>query len=274
MNVENTESHRKRSDDLKSNVSPQQVRGKEPWSNFSDEQLNYFKFALIVINEFSKALRKMFRTMWDRTFGNRLGFKPWDDSLEVRNLFLIAEGGRTIVPTHLSYEEWSVVSLVHATIFARSFAIPDSRGHHRTLAELYIKPRRLPPNKFHTSVISPSGCDLESSVLAIDQLRLLKNYFSHSLRAEIDKVTFDHLVQLAKEAFIALGIATAQIDAIALIAFDSPSLVVCEVEDGIKQDIGANVNFLEGFSSSLEESGEIIETLRPEHDQTSKAATC
>ena len=272
MNVENTESHRKRSDDLKSNVSPQQVRGKEPWSNFSDEQLNYFKFALIVINEFSKALRKMFRTMWDRTFGNRLGFKPWDDSLEVRNLFLIAEGGRTIVPTHLSYEEWSVVSLVHATIFARSFAMPDSRGHHRTLAELYMKPRRLPPNKFHTSVISPSGCDLESSVLAIDQLRLLRNYFSHSLRAEIDKVTFDHLVQLAKEAFIALGIATAQIDAIALIAFDSPSL--CEVEDGIKQDIGANVNFLEGFSSSLEESEEIMEAWRSEHDQTSKAATC
>ena len=274
MNVENTESHRKRSDDLKFSVSPQQVRGKEPWSNFSDEQLNYFKFALIVKNHFHKALCQTFRTMWDNTFGNIIGFKPWDDSLEVRNLFLKAEGGKTRVPTHLSYEEWEFSTLLHATIYARSFARPDSRGHHRNLSFLYVRPRLPLPNKFHTSVMSPVGCDLESSVLAIDQLRMLRNYFSHSLRAEIDKVIFDHLVQLAKEAFIALGIATAQIDAIALIAFDSPSLVLCEVEDGIKQDIAANVNFLEGFSSSLEESEEIIEAMRQENDQTSKTATC
>ena len=118
MNVENTESHRKRSDDLKSSVSPQQVRGKEPWSNFSDEQLNYFKFALIVMNEFSKALRKMFRTMWDRTFGYIIGFKPWDDSLEVRNLFLMAEGGHTKVPTTCHMKSgpsspWSTPSSSH-----------------------------------------------------------------------------------------------------------------------------------------------------------------
>lgn len=274
MNVENTESHRKRSDDLKSSVSPQQVRGKEPWSNFSDEQLNYFKFALIVKNPFHKALRQTFRTMWDNTFGSIIGFKPWDDSLEVRNLFLMAEGGGTRVPTHLSYEEWEFSTLLHATIYARSFSMPDSRGHHRTLSDLYVKPCRLRLDEFHTSVISPVGCDLESLALAIDQLRRLRNFLFNSFRAKIDKVTFDHLVQLAKEAFIALGIATAQIDAIALIAFDSPSLVLCEVEDGIKQDIGANVNFLEGFSSSLEESEEIIEALRQEHDQTSKTSTC
>ena len=274
MNVENTESHRKRSDDLKSSVSPQQVRGKEPWSNFSDEQLNYFKFALIVKNPFHKALRQTFRTMWDNTFGNVVGFKPWDDSLEVRNMFLMAEDGQTRVPTHLSYEEWGFSTLLYATNYARSFAMPDSRGDLRTLSELYVRPRKLPPYKFHTSVMSPVGCDLESLALVIDQLRLLRNYFSHLSRAEIDKVTFDHFVQLAKETFIALGIATAQIDAIALIAFDSPSLVVCEVEDVIKQDIGANVNFLEGFSSSLEESEEIIEALRQGYDQTSKTATC
>ena len=275
MNVENTESHSKRSDDLKSSVSPQQVRGKEPRSNFSDEQLNYFKFALIVKNPFHKALRQTFRTMWDNTFGSLIGFKPWDDSLEVRNMFRMAEGGQTRVPKRLSYEEWEFSALLRATIYARAFSMPDNRGHHRTLFDLYVKPRGLRLDEFHSSVISPVGCDLESLALAIDQLRRLRNNFLfNSLRAEIDKVTFDHLVQLAKEAFIALGIATAQIDAIASIAFDSPSLVLCEVEDGIKQDIGANINFLEGFSSSLEESEEIIEALRQEYDQTSKTATC
>jgi len=108
---------------------------------FKDEQLNYFKFAAIVLNEFPKALRQTFRLMWDKTFGHRLGFQPWDDSIAVRKLFVGEEGGRTKVPTKLSYEEWDCTVLFQATIYARSFTLLDSTGHRKTLSDLYVKPR-------------------------------------------------------------------------------------------------------------------------------------
>ncbi|KAJ7384653.1 hypothetical protein OS493_020232 [Desmophyllum pertusum] len=64
-----------------------------------------------------------------------LVFQPWDDSIAVRNLFLSTEGGKTKVPTHLSYDEWDCTALFQATIYARSFALPDSKGHQRTLGD-------------------------------------------------------------------------------------------------------------------------------------------
>ena len=47
---------------------------------FSDEQLNFFKFSSLVLNEFPKALRQTFKTMWDNTYGHLPGFHLWDDS--------------------------------------------------------------------------------------------------------------------------------------------------------------------------------------------------
>ena len=199
--------------------------------------------------------------MWDNKFGNMTGFKPWDDSPDVRKLFLKAEGGKTRVPTHLSYEEWDFVALIQATIHARSFTGPDSKGQRR----------KLPHGKFHASVVSPVGYDLESSLHAIHQLRLLRNLFWHPLRVEIDKETFDHYVQQAKEAFIALGIATAQIDAIVSTPLDLPPPVLSEVEDGIRQEILVDAMCLEGFKQKLKKK---IEDFQQEHDKRSKAATC
>ena len=243
----------------------QKVREKERRSNLSDKQLNYFKFAQIVTTEFPRALRQTFRTMWDNKFGNMTGFKPWDDSPDVRKLFLKAEGGKTRVPTHLSYEEWDFLSLIHATIHARSFTGPYSKG----------QPLKLPHDKFLASVVSPVGYDLESSLHAIHQLRLLRNLFCHSLKAEIDKETFDHYVQQTKEAFIALGIATDKIDAIALKESDSPPPVPCEVEDGIRQEVVTDVKYLEGFRGNKSEEiitmlKQKIEDLQQEHRQTIK----
>ena len=106
---------------------------------FRDEQLNYFKFASIVLNEFPKALRQTFKSMWDNNFAHRPGYQLWDDSTAVRNLFLATEGGKTKVPTHLAYEEWDCTALFQATIYAKSFALPDSTGHQKTLSELYVK---------------------------------------------------------------------------------------------------------------------------------------
>ncbi|XP_020629457.1 uncharacterized protein LOC110066565 [Orbicella faveolata] len=221
---------------------------------FQDEQLNYFKFASIVLNEFPKALRHTFRSMWDNTFGHLRGFQPWDDSTAVRNLFLTRESGKTKVPTNLSYEEWDCTALFQATIYARSFALPDRKGHHRTLSDLYVKPHKLAHGIFHASVMSPGGNRAETFALAIDQLRLLRNSLCHSTSSEIVKATFDQYVQLSKDAFKALGIKVHPIDVIGgLTESDFPTKEVRKLEQAMKQETQAYIKFLEGVGSDIDE---------------------
>ena len=221
---------------------------------FQDEQLNYFKFASVVLNEFPKALRHTFRSMWDNTFGHLPGFKPWDDSIAVRNLFLTTEGGTTKVPTNSSYEEWDCTALFQATIYARSFALRDSKGHHKTLRDLYVKPHKLADGKFHASVMSPGGNRAETFALAIDQLRLLRNFLCHSTSSEVDKPIFDQYVQLSKDAFKALGIKVDPIDVIGgLTELDFPTKEVRKLEQTMKQETRAYIIFLEGVSSDIDE---------------------
>ena len=178
---------------------------------YSDDQVNFFKFTAIVTNDIPKALRQTFRLMWDRKFG---AVQHWNDSDAVRTLFGAIEGGTTKVPTDKSYEEWDCTALFQATIFAQSFALPDSTGHYKTLSDLYVKPLGLPRGDFHSSVTSSSGDDNETVALAIDQLRLLRNSLSHPTKGEMSKETFDQSLQLVKDAFKALGLKTDQIDAI------------------------------------------------------------
>lgn len=209
---------------------------------YRDEQLNYFKFATIVLDEFPKALRQTFKSMWDINFG----YHPWDDSITVRNLFLTTEGGTTRVPTHHSYDEWDCTALFQATIYARSFALPDSSGIYRTLSDLYVKPRRLPHSSFHPSVKSPGGNNAETYALAIDQLRLLRNSMSHSHVSEIKKVTFDQYVQLAKDAFKALGVNINSVDAVGgLTESDFPTRRVRQLEEDIRMELQAGNKFLQ-----------------------------
>jgi len=221
---------------------------------FKDEHLNYFKFASIVLNEFPEALRQTFRSMWDTTIGHRPGFQPWDDSIVVRNLFLSSEGGKTKVPTDISYEKWDCTALFQATIYARSFALPDSKGHCQTLSDLYVKSRKLAHGKFHVSVLSVDGNEAETFALAIDQLRLLRNSICHSTSSEIVKATFDQYVQHAKDAFLALGVKADPIDFIGgLTESDFPTHEVRKLEQAMKQETRAYVNCLEGISSDIEE---------------------
>ena len=228
---------------------------------FQDEQLNYFKFASIVLNEFPKALRQTFRSMWDSNFGHLPGFQPWDDSIVVRNMLLATEGNATKVPTNLSYDEWDCTALFQATIYARSFALPDSKGHHRTLSDLYVRPHKLPLGSFHASVVSPGGNKAETFALAIDQLRLLRNSLCHSSSSKIDKPTFDQYVQYAKDAFKALGVKTDPIDVIGgLTESDFPTKEVRKLEQGTKEETLAYVKFLEG--QVLEGMGSDIEEIK------------
>lgn len=178
---------------------------------YRDDQLNFFKFNAILSDNIPKALRETFRLMWDRKFGPG---QLWDDSEAVRRSLATMEGGTTKIPTHQSYEEWDCTALFQATIFAQSFALPDSTGHYKTLSDLYVKPLRLPRGRFHASVVSSGGDYYETVALAIDQLRLLRNSLFHQAKGEMSKGTFSQYLQLVKDAFKALGLKTDEIDSI------------------------------------------------------------
>ena len=219
---------------------------------FSDEQLYFFKFASLVLNEFPKALRQTFKTMWDITHGHHPSFQLWDDSTTVRNMFAATEGGKTKVPVLHSYNEWDCTNLFQATIFARSFASITSTGSYTTLSDLYVKPRPVSYGSFHACVVSPGGNMAETFALAIDQLRLLRNSLCHSTSSEMDKATFDQRVNYARVAFQALGVPTAPIDALgSLTESDFPTNEVRQLEKRIKEESLEYIKFLEEMSSDV-----------------------
>lgn len=212
---------------------------------FSEEQLNFFKFASIVLDEFSKALREIFVTMWDTKIAPLPTYQTWDDSAAVRSMLLISEGGKTEIPTNKSLQEWDCTALFKATIYAQTFAITDSKGHKKTLSELYLKKKKLAPGSFHPSVNSPSGDSNETLALAIDQLRLLRNKLCHSKDSGIKKTTFDQYVQLTKDAFIAANVSPASVDAIgSLTESDFPTNKVNELKECI-HELQASNRFLQ-----------------------------
>ena len=215
---------------------------------YQDEDLNYFKFSSLVLKEFPKALRQTFKTMWDNTHGRHPGFQEWDDSSTVRKLFATAEGGRTKVPVHQSYHEWDCTALFQATIYSRVFAVP-----HGTLNDVYVKPRGLSHGHFHPSVVSTTGNNEETQALAIDQLRLLRNSLCHSTSSKITKVTFDQYVKHAKDAFQALNVSTAPIDAVgSLLESDFPINEVRRLEQAIKEEYKSYIRFLESVKEKME----------------------
>ena len=171
-------------------------------ATFALEQLNFFKFSSVVLDEFPLVLRHVFVHLWDNQVAPTPGFQKWDDSPVVRNMFLSKEGGRTkYVPTSKSFYEWDCTALFEATLYAQSFAMPDKSGVLTTLDKLYVKPRRLPSGTFHPVISSPSGNQTETFALSLDQLRLLRNTLFHQTSTQkIDKKTFDHYIQLAKDA--------------------------------------------------------------------------
>ena len=223
---------------------------------YRDEDLNFFKFASLVLNEFPNALRQTFKTMWDNTYGHRPGFQLWDDSTAVRNLFSSTQGGRTRVPIHRSYLEWDCTALFQATIYSRTFAV-----HHGTLNDVYVMPRGLSHGHFHPSVVSTTGNNAETWALAIDQLRLLRNSVCHSTSSEITKVTFDQQVKHAKDAFQALGVSTAPIDAVgSLLESDFPTSKVRKLEQAINEENKSYIKFLEGVNSDIAELKKKVES--------------
>ena len=214
-------------------------------ATFSLEQLNFFKFSSVVLDEFPIALRQVFVHMWDNQVAPTPGFQKWDDSPLVRNMFLSKEGGRTkYVPTGKSFYEWDCTALFEATLYAQSFAIPDGSGGLSTLNKLYVKPRHLLSGTFHP-VISIPGNEAETFALALDQLRLLRNALCHQTSTQkIDKTTFDYYIKLAREAFVALKQDTTRIDEIGKLGEeDFPTARLQKLEEDLKKEKDIDVKF-------------------------------
>ena len=215
-------------------------------ATFSLEQLNFFKFSSVVLDEFPLVLRHVFVKMWDNQVAPTPGFQKWDDSPLVRNMFLNKEGGKTkYVPTDKSYHEWDCSALFEATLYAQSFAMPDGSGRSASLDKLYVKPRRLPFGIFHPVVLSHSGNQAETFALSLDQLRLLRNTLCHQTSTQkIDKKTFAHYVQLARDAFAALGQDTTSIDEIGKLDEDDfPTSRLQKLEEDLKREKDAAIKF-------------------------------
>jgi predicted nucleic acid-binding Zn-ribbon protein len=138
----------------------------------------------------------------------------WDDSPLVRNILHNNEAPNTKIPTNNSFKEWDCTALFQATLYARTFALPDSTGKKKTLGEIYLKGRKPAPAPFHSAVSSSSGDANETIALAIDQLRLLRNTLCHTSSPQINKVTFDDYVKHAKDAFTALNFSTTSLERI------------------------------------------------------------
>ena len=215
-------------------------------ATFSLEQLNFFKFSSVVLDEFPFVLRHVFVNMWDNQVAPTPGFQKWDDSPLVRNMFLNKEGGKTkYVPTDKSYDEWDCTALFEATLYAQSFAMPDGSGRPATLDKLYVKPRRLPTGTFHPVISSPSRNQAETFALSLDQLRLLRNTLCHQTSTQkIDKTTLAHYVQLARDAFAALGQDTTRIDEIGKLDEDDfPTSRLQKLEEDLKREKDAAIKF-------------------------------
>ena len=205
-----------------------------PFKPYSNAELNFFKFASIIFDTLPEALRSVFVDQWNKRIATLPGpdHYIWNDSDEIRNTFLKKEGPKCSIPTSISYKEWDCTALFQATLYAKTFALPDGKGNDKTLGELYLKNRKPVPGPFYSPVISSSGDPNETITLAIDQFRLLRNTLCHSSNLAIDKATFDDYVKHAKEALTALNLSTASLEDIGNLAeSDFPTAKVEELKD-------------------------------------------
>ena len=199
---------------------------------YSDEELNYFKFGSIVLKEFPDALRSIFVDMCDTRVAP--SSTVWDDSPLVRNILHNNEAPNTKIPTNNSFKDWDCTALFQATLYARTFALPDSTGNIKTLGEMYLKGRIPAPAPFHSAVRSSSGDANETIALAIDQLRLLRNTLCHTTNPRMNKVTFDDYVKHAKDVFTALNFSATSLERIGnMKESDFPTKEVQQLKEGI-----------------------------------------
>lgn len=169
---------------------------------FSNDRLNFFKFCIVVLDKFPLALQQVFVLLWNNSEGRSL--PKWDDTDEVRNIFLKEEDWETNVPTRYSIKEWNSAVLFEATLYAKMFGKIDGNGRRRTLKQLYVK-REPSRGAFHPRIGKGFRSQSETFALALDQLRLLRNALCYLTKEqEVDNERLDMYLGRAKEAFAAL----------------------------------------------------------------------
>ncbi|XP_028397079.1 uncharacterized protein LOC114520930 [Dendronephthya gigantea] len=224
--------------------------------SFLKEELNFFQFASIVFDEFPKMLRSTFVLLWDSKIAPLPGYQVWDDTPAVRTLLLTLEGGTTPIPTNKSIEDWDCTALFQANIYSKTFAISTTTTI-KTLHDQFIKGKK--PNPFHASLTSPTGNQDETITLAIDQIRLLRNNLCHLPKSSITKSDFDDYVELAKDAFVATGFSTDQVNYIgSLKEGHFPTERVNELNRKISFVVLENQKFLKGTLKTLSDGHESI----------------
>ena len=248
---------------------------KTSFKAYSNEELNFFKFASIVLNEFPGALRQIFVDMWDKRVAPHHSNQVWDDSVGVHNLLLNIEGPKTKIPKNSSFQDWDCTALFQATLYAKTFALPDSKGNMKTLGEFYLRNLKLLPGQFHSHVTSPSGDPNETIALAIDQLRLLRNTLCHSSSPCVVKVTFDDYVKYAIEGITAVNVTTKSIETIGNVAESNfPTTQFEKLEERIKKERNDFYLFLQSkVNDNLEDIKETtveIRKIKTIMDQTNK----
>ena len=205
-----------------------------PGKTYSNEELNFFKFASIVLNEFPKALRQIFVDMWNKRIAPLHGKQVWNDSTGVRILLFESKGPKCKIPIYKPFKNWDCTALFQAILYAQTFALPDPviPSTKKTLYDLFLRNPRVPllDDSFHSSVASPSGDKNETIALVTDQLRRLRNSIFHSPSLLLDKVKFDDYVKYAKEAFTAVNLSTKSLETIG-------NLDIKETTDEIKKKL-------------------------------------
>ena len=184
--------------------------------------------------------------MWDKRIAPHHSNQVWDDSVGVHKLLLKNEGPKPKIPKNSSFQDWDCTALFQATLYAKTFALPDSKGNMKTLGELYVRNRKVVTGQFHSPVLRPSGDPNETIALAIDQLRLLRNTLCHSSSPCVVKITFDDYVKHAKEAFTAVGLSTKSLETIGnLTESNFPTTQVEKLNERIHKERNNFYQFLE-----------------------------
>ena len=224
---------------------------------FTKEELNFFKFSSIVLDEFPKMLRETFIKMWDTKIASLPGYMLWDDSVTVRNLLMKREGGKNDIPTNKSINEWDCTALFKATIYSNSFGRATSKST-KTLSQQYLTGKK--PSPFHSSVISSSGNQDETVTLAIDQLRLLRNALCHTPKPTLGLAKFSNFMKLVKNAFTACGVSVVRIDEIGCLGEeDFPTEQVNEINDRMKIEEQENSAFMQESNTFLQETSMFLQ---------------
>ena len=228
---------------------------------FTKEELNFLKFSALVFNEFPKVIRQIFITLWNSKVAIKKGSRSWDDSAAVRSMLLASEGGKLRIPTTKSIEEWDCTSLFQATIYAKTFASPSTKG--LTLNDFFLSKTKPSPGSFHSTVQSSTGNQDETYALVIDQLRLLRNTLCHSRKLEMSKTDFDNYVQLVTNALTAVNIDTAFVENIGGMSEDDfPTEKVHKLQDCLINELQANSMFHEDMKDVKRLLSEILTMMK------------